>query len=459
MAGVSLSGMASGLDTEAIITQLMAIESQSKNRLVRTEKLAIGRKSAMDEVARQLRALSTAMADLRSAGSWTNVQAITTADATKVTARQVGSAPLGTYTVEVTQFARAEQRTYAYAERKNFLNQSQPQNIRIDGVDVTIPSGSTLQQVADAINGTANITAYAGVVNGKLTLTGKEAGKALAVSSSTSSLTEDTALLVAAQKTAYTVNGVAQTETTSSVVQPGGLPGVELTLKGLGSTTVTIGAPAPDKDKLSAKVKAFVDAYNATLDLIGTKLKEDKVKAPSTTADYTKGALRGDPALSGLASRLRQMVQGADVTATIDSLAEIGVAVPRGSSSGVSSAEALAGKLAFDADKFAAAMSTAPADVRKLLGATSGFEGAIGALEDVVEPVGKSTTGYLARGAAAADAEASRMRDRQTDLDRRLKLKETRLRAQFTALETALNGSKSQSAWISGQIAGLAVPS
>jgi flagellar hook-associated protein 2 len=457
MAGVSLSGMASGLDTENIIRQLMAIEAQSKNRLVKTEKLAIGRKTAMDDVARQLRALSTAMADLRSAGTWGDVQKLTSTKPELATARQLGPAPAGTFSVEVITPAQAAQQTYTYTED---LTGPPPrdQEITVNGKTVTIPQGSTRQQVADQLNA-SGIDAYAGVIvaggEEKLVFTAKQVGEPLTVTSSSGSLASfgtDTPHTL----WTYKVNGMDQTPSKTPVVNPGSLPGVELTLRSVGALQVQIGAPAPDSERITAKVKAFTDAYNATLDLIGTKLKEERPKTPASTADFTKGALRNDPALQGLATRLRQMVQGADATPeTIDSLAEIGVAVPRGSTSGTSSAEALAGKLTIDTEKLAASLAGSPADVRKLLGATSGFEGVIGSLEDLVDPVGKSVTGYLARGAAAADAEASNMRTRQTDLDRRLKIKEDRLREQFTALETALNRSNSQTSWVQGQISGL----
>ena len=46
--------------------------------------------------------------------------------------------------------------------------------------------------------------------------------------------------------------------------------------------------------------------------------------------------------------------------------------------------------------------------------------------------------------------------DAQAAMDRRLKLKEERLRAQFTAMETALNSTQSSMSWLNGQISGLA---
>lgn len=449
MGHVSLPGMSSGLDTNSIISQLVLIEAQAKSRFVKQEKYATGRKTALDAVAGQLRALSTAMSDLRSATTWGDVQKVTSSDPTKLDARVVGSAPSGNVTVRIDRMARAEQRVYATASLPTGA-------ATINGVSVNLTGATTPEEYAAKINA-ASGAPYAGVVNGELWLTSRNAGEAIAFRrADATEVTDDALRRVAAQRTEYYVNEVRQADTVSGVVQPAGLAGVELTLKAVGSSTLAISAPAVDADKVTTKVKAFVDAYNATIDLVRGKLSEDKVKNPMLSTDFAKGALRNDPALSGLLSRLRQTVQPVDGTSTIDTLAELGVTVPSGiSSGGVSSAEALAGKLSFDAGRFKSALASAPADVKAVLGATSGVSGAIGALVDLVDPVARTATGTLAVSASNADAEAARMRTRQTDMDRRLKLKEERLREQFTALETALSKSNSQGGWLQGQIAGL----
>ena len=56
---------------------------------------------------------------------------------------------------------------------------------------------------------------------------------------------------------------------------------------------------------MTAKVKAFVDQYNSTLDFIRSKLDEKKVVNPQTTADQQKGLLNGDTMLEGILSQLR----------------------------------------------------------------------------------------------------------------------------------------------------------
>ena len=88
------SGVRHGHQT--IISQLMAIEAGPKTRLL-TQQNSPRAARPREDVARQLRALSTAIADLRSTTTWGDVQAVTTSDATKVAARTFGSAPRATY--------------------------------------------------------------------------------------------------------------------------------------------------------------------------------------------------------------------------------------------------------------------------------------------------------------------------------------------------------------------------
>ena len=51
MAGLSLSGLASGVDTSSIVDQLMAIERQSITRLQYRQSAVTGEQSALKEIA------------------------------------------------------------------------------------------------------------------------------------------------------------------------------------------------------------------------------------------------------------------------------------------------------------------------------------------------------------------------------------------------------------------------
>jgi flagellar hook-associated protein 2 len=460
MAGLSLGGLASGMDTDAVISQLMALESQSKTRLTVQQYKTEARKTALDQVATKLRALKSAADDLKSVGTWGNVQTVESTDAARVGARFVSGAAVGSYSIEVTQLARADQRFYDYtapasASTISIASGADP------AVTIDVAANATVDDVAAAINAASTSPAFASVVDGQLVLSGKKTGVGLTVTAP--DLAEDTAKHRAARMAIYEIDGVEQPHSLSNTVT-NGLAGIELTLKSLTTSpvTVTVGAPGPDQTKLKEKLTAFVDAYNSTVDLIKAKTEEKTVRSPSLMSDYGKGVLRGDPGLTGLLSRLRQTVgdvfagdPGSPNPAEYDQLSDIGIGVPAAEATGQVTADRLAGKLVIDDAKLTAALSD-PVAVRRLLGGISGVDGAAQAIAGVLDPVARTGDGELAERSEAATREVNRIKDRQLAMDQRLKMKEERLRAQFTAMETALASSQSSMSWLTSQISGLA---
>jgi len=438
VAGISLGGLASGLDTETMITQLMALEAQPKTLLQNQQKKEEARKTALEDVARQMRALSTAVTDLRSALTWGNVQKATSSDETKVSASITGTgAPAGAVTVDVHQLARAEQRTYDYTKS----------NVTINGKSVDLTATADAAEAAKKINETDGVGVYAGVVNNKLVLTSRELGGAI-----TQAGMNESAPAVLGQLTQYSVNGVRQTDTNKSVVEAGGLPGIQLTLKAVGSSTLSVTPPGVDPEKVKGKVEAFVSAYNATIETVNTKLTEQKVKNATTQSDMGKGILRGDSQLQSLLSQLRSNVTKLDSTpGVLDSFSELGIGVAKATESGTTTADGKLGKITLDATKLTAALSADPAAVRNALGG-SGVDGLSQGLDKVLDPIGKAATGYIARSKDSADEQIKRITTRVEDFDRRLTKIEERYRKQFASLETALNSSQSQQSWLSGQI-------
>src|SRR3712207_1127152 len=106
--GIRLGGLSSGLDTEAIVSQLMAIERQPRSRLERKQAAVQARQDALRDISTKLKTLKSAAQALSSSGTWAPTQSITTSDAARVGARATGSINPGTYSVEVTQVATAE---------------------------------------------------------------------------------------------------------------------------------------------------------------------------------------------------------------------------------------------------------------------------------------------------------------------------------------------------------------
>jgi len=454
---LNIGGLASGLDTNSIVDQLMAIERQPRTRLDQQATLVTARQSALADFQSRLRAVETAAKDLRSITLWSQQQSVATSDSTRLSAAIVAGsgAGVGGYQVEVSQLANAAQRTYA------FRSPASAGTITIDGHNTAVAASASLADVVSAINSDAGATVYAAATDsGTLVLSARRTGDTgtgfIAVTDGTGALTEDTAKAKQGRDALFTVDGVAGSASSNDVTNA--IAGVRLTLRGVttvsGPITVTVAPPAADTDAIKDKLRAFVDVYNSTVDAIRARLDERSVPNPRTAADQQAGMLNGDTTLTAILSQMRQAIYTPvrGLPAGMSSLADLGVST--GSASATISRDALAGKLEIDDDVLDAALANNASGVRDLLAGPANVGGWTRAFERIVH--GADTTGgTIDVRITGADAELKRLQQAMADMDDRLALKETSLRAQFTAMETALAQSQTQSSWLSGQLASL----
>src|SRR3954454_21001128 len=146
MAGIQLTGLSSGLDTEGMITQLMAIERQPRDKLSLKQTALHARQDRLSSIFDKLKSLKTAADALASVSTWTATQTVAVSDATDASVRLTGGAGPGTYTVNATRLASAEQRTYTYAPS------SATKTLTLNGKNLTVASNSTLDTVVSQIN-------------------------------------------------------------------------------------------------------------------------------------------------------------------------------------------------------------------------------------------------------------------------------------------------------------------
>lgn len=449
MIGIGLTGLASGLDTEAIISQLMAVERNPRVRMDLREGQIKARQTALTDISTRLKNLKTAAADLRSISVWADTQTVESSDATKLSARRLSGAGPGGYSIEVTQLARAEQRTYT------FTPSASASSITIDGVQVDLAANATLDDAVAAINAKSDSPTYAVNVSGQLVLSSKTTGVAEGFAATGSTIAEDVPKAKVGLDASYKVDGGA-VQTSGSNIVTSAIPGVELTFKALGTANVTVGAPAPDKAAVKSKVKAFVEQYNSTIDLIRAKLAEDRDPKATTSSAANKGVLRNDSMLNGALRDLRQALTEAfgGGPTSVDELAEIGITTGATTGSGSASKTAIDGKLVLDEVKLDAKLDSNLLDVRRMLGGVTGVDGFAQRFEGIVDPYTRAG-GQIEGRLSAATGELDRLKDAMGRLDDRLALKEKRLRAQFTSLETLLTQSQSQAQWLSGQLGSL----
>ena len=450
MAGVSLGGLSSGLDTQSIIDQLMAIDRAPETRMKLQQSALQARQQTLTDIGTRLRNLSDTVKDLGSTVTWANTQTLEVSDSTKLNATRLSGAAPGGHEIAVTSLARSEQRSYAYTASDSTLT--------IGSAHVSLSASDDGNAAADKINSNADSPVYAVFVQDplgdttkdRLVLTRKDTGAFnetdMGVSGADWTATE---AYTAGVNAKFTVDGGVQQESKSNVVKSA-VPGLQLTFKSTGTTSVTVSSPAPDQAAISDKVKAFVDQYNSTIDFIRTELTEKRVPNPTTDTDARKGPLFGDPQLTGLLSQLRSaMSDKTGVGGAITSLADIGVSTGTGSG-GAASADSVAGKLTVDADKLADALTDNRLDVKQFL--TDTTKGIAAKLGGLLDPVAKASTGLIDVRANEAGSESSDIDDQIQALEDRLSQRQDRLQAQFTAMEQALAQSQSQGSWLTAQL-------
>jgi len=444
MAGIQLSGLVSGIDTQSIITQLMSIEKAPRTKITLDQDATTKRQSLLQDISTKLTTLKSANDDLKSVLSWLDTQTVESGDTSKVTVSRTGGAPPGGYDVAVTQLASAERQTFG------FVSPTADGTLDIANADgtartsVTLKAGASVDDAVSAINSSSSSKLYAVNVNGSLVLSAKTTGDSSGFSITGAGVGAQTER-IAGQNAKVTINGTDYERQTNTITDA--VPGLQLTLKGktaAGSTVgVTIGTPGPDKDAIITKVKAFVTAYNDVVKTARADVTEKPVVNGSTTADVQTGTLFGDSGLNSMLSQFRSTLSAPVAGLTgLTSMADIGVSTGAANTGSTINQDAVDGLLTVDTDKLGAALDANPLGVRALLGGVSGTTG-FGQTFGKILSTYQGGAGQIQGRITSASSDLSDLAAKLTSFDARMDAKQDLLQKQFTAMETALQASQS----------------
>ena len=442
-----LTGIASGVDTSALVDKLMQLESGKRTRMDYSRAAISTRQTDLGTIQSKLIALRSAAAGLRDVGTWSDKQSVESTDAKVVAERTSGAGP-GGYDVQVLSLARAEQRSYAYTAP------AADTDLTLGSATVHLTAGTTAADAAKQINANADAPVYAAEVNGRLVLSARTTGTTSAFSAAGAPLADEQ--VTAGTDATYTVNGGATRSSHTNVVADA-IPGLKLTFKGTTSSPagVTVSTPGVDQDAVKTRVQAFVDAYNDVVTTTRGMLDEKRATSVTDATTASQGVLWGDTELSTMLSRLRTAMMNpvSGMTSGMDEMAELGVSTgsPTG---GLTTADAKTGLLTLDADKLTAALTKDPLAARKLVGGVTGTDGFAQRIEGLLKTYVGSTGSINAR-VKAGDEQLSALQTQMTNEDARLSQVQTRYKAQFAAMETALSTAQSQQSWLTGEIAKL----
>lgn len=465
----NIGGLASGLDTNSIITQLMSIEQQPQQRLQLQSALEQQRVTDLTAIKTQLQSLSTAAAALADPGTWTTRATIVSSNPAAVTA--TGTAPPGGFTIGVANLARAAQLTQQSSLTAAATDDTL--HVRIGGADsplatfdVVVAKGDTLATIAAKTNAVSGGHLSAAVVNSKLVLTGQDTGAANTISVTSTgggTVAADLGLTqsVAPLDATYTLDGDPTPLHSASNTLTNVATGLNVTLQGVTSSdaTISVGASGPNTSAVEDALQSFVSAYNATIDLIDAKVNEQKVANPQSNADRLQGDLSADPSLLSVLSQLRNAVTSSFAGAAngMSTLSQAGLSTGAAVGTGTLDPNSIRGDLTLDTSKLEDALSSRFDDVKRLF--TNGGTPDQFGLAQRLNAIALGTTGVngtLTSEIAGENDLVTSLAKQSADWDVRLQDKEAALRQQFSDMETALSKLQTQGNWLSGQISSLA---
>jgi flagellar hook-associated protein 2 len=423
---ITLSGF-NNIDFNVVLNAIMQQERVPVTQLETQKKALEAQQSEFGTLASKLGALESA-AEALAAAQALDATTATVSDSTRLAASSTGTVPEGTYEVLVQQLARAQVSTSTNAlADKDTTVAATGGRLVIGGKTVTLSGSVTLQQLADAINTTADMPVVASVIKDasgyRLMLTGRTTGAASTFTienNLTGGNRPRFSTSQAASDARVTVNGVTITSSTNTF--QGVVPGLDFTaLKADATNTVVITITA-STDSVQALVEKLVTAFND----IAQYLTEQTTAAARSDGD----SIGRDPMVRGLRRTLASVL-GSAYGGSYQALARVGLEFTR------------TGQLEFDASAFVAAMQSSKEDVRALFRGSDGTGGAFGSLVSTIAQY-TDAGGLVPNAKSRLDAQVTSITKRIADMEERLAVRRAALQRQFAAADQAIAQLNSQ---------------
>lgn len=149
---IKLSGMASGLDTESMVKELVSAYSLKKVNLEKTQTKSEWTQEAWKDLNTNIYSFYTgALSKMKMASSFSNMKTVGVSDPTKATVTANSKAPNGTQTVEIQQLAKAGYLTGSkiktLADLEPNANTTKMQDLGLNGQPIKITVGGKEKMV------------------------------------------------------------------------------------------------------------------------------------------------------------------------------------------------------------------------------------------------------------------------------------------------------------------------
>ena len=441
---ITLSGF-NNIDFGSIVTSLMTQASIPLTGLQNRQNALGTQVSNFQKLSTQLSAVQTAAAALSTPDAIANFAA-TSSNSSAVSVSSGSGATAGHYDVIVQRLARTQvTASLSIAPDANTTVVADAGTLTIGGKDVTLTGGVTLQQLATAINGVADMPVRASVIQSgasafRLVLTATASGQANAFTIQNSlsggtgvtftdtngdglsgNSTADNAVNAVDASVLVNNIGVTSASNTLSTV----IPGSTITLlKEDPSATIAVDVAA-DSSALRTKVTDFITAYNGLVSF---------VKAQTTSAAGGDASSIGrEPTVRALRNALRSSLLAPYATGgPYDNLSQAGLEFTQ------------TGTLQLNSATFDGAVSNGLGDITKLFSGNGSVGGAFAAVSALAEQYTQSK-GLLSGVQDRLTAQIAQMDKQIADMQSRLALQKKVLQQQFTQADQAMSALNAQS--------------
>jgi len=487
-----IGGLASGMDTESIVKDMMKIQKLPLDKLMQEKTFTGWQQEAFRETNLSMSSLRTSASSLRLQSSF-NAYSAVSPNPTSFTVATTPTAMSGSYKVEVVSVASAAKLTSANAVQNTAGNPAKSTDqigvagkIDINGININVASTDTFADVAKKLQDAtaSSVPAFRASFDNttsRFFISTKEMGSEQAftmnftdvdgvasqalsdkiVNNGTTTAVASGATDGAIKFDGIAVNGLKTNQTTVNGIT------VNLLQKGAESTVNVQSNP----EKPLAMIKDFVDKYNESIDALQKQIMEKRYPDFQPLSDEQKkelteteielweekarsGLLRNDPILKSAMQDLRRAfmdkVSGL-ADGNLNHLSQIGINT---------GSYTEGGKLFIDDKKLTEALAKKPEEVMALFTTRDAAGNGVGArvydtlnaiVKNLSAKAGSSTSSVdnstLSQKLKRMDTEISRWQDRLASI-------EDRYWKQFTAMEKALSKMNSQSTWMQQSLFG-----
>jgi flagellar hook-associated protein 2 len=484
MAAVSSLGIGSGLDLNSLLAGLKTAEQIPLTAIQKQQTSYTTKLTAYGQLNGALSGLQSAAAALAKPELFQGVKASSTATDV-LTATALSTASSGTYALNVTQLSQAQSlaakgvangatfgagtvtidfgtifSATADVDGKFPLATPDPITGKYSGatftprsppivaVPLNIDANSTLADIAKKINDAADIGVTASIVNDgsaspnrlvltskltgeatsmKITVTGAPALQSLLANDPTDVDTAQLQQSAAAQNTKLTVNGIAITSATNSVV--GAIQDVTMSVSKVGSSTLTVQS---DTGSVQSAISTFVTAYNSLQSVASRLTAYD----PSSKSG---AVLLGDSTLRNIQVGIRTALTNAqtDDGSGLTMLSQIGVSFQKD------------GTLAIDATKLTAALGSKMSGVAHIFSEATGGYGT--KMSSLISGYTNTAGGVLTAATKGINTTLDLLGKQYAATSERADATVARYKAQFTQLDVMMSRMNQTSSYLTQQ--------